>query len=214
MKIPRINPEEAAILLIDVQPSFLKYTFPGKDQNLESLVVRLEHLLLLAGWMELPVIAIFEIPIADNGELPERLERVFPKNGPRFQKNFYGSLSENPIQKAVHKLGRSQILLAGAETDVCILQTALGLLEEDFQVFLLEDCLFTSAHHPGPALRRMSQSGAVPCTLKTALYELVQRVDNTPWYPKGFTLGTHPDSKTFPVDFLPPEEWPVWTQKE
>ena len=51
---------------------------------------------------------------------------------------------------------RRQIAVAGAETDVCILQSTLGLLEAGYEVFLLEDCLSTTEASPGPALRRGS----------------------------------------------------------
>ena len=82
-----------------------------------------------------------------------------------------------------------------------------------YQVFLLEDCLFTSETQPAPALRRMYQAGAIPCTLKTMAYELVRCVDDVPWYPEGWDEKDHPDAKPFPQNFTPPEEWPAWEPK-
>ena len=71
---------------------------------------------------------------------------------------------------------RRQLLVAGGETDVCVLQSVLSLLERGYQVFLLEDCLFSSEPHTAPAVARMRAAGAVPCTLKTAYYELMRSV--------------------------------------
>jgi nicotinamidase-related amidase len=213
MKFPRIDPSTLGILLIDVQPVFLDYAFANKNQERDSLLVRLEHLLLLAGWMDLPLVATFEIPVSENGELPERLEDVFPADGRRFEKNFFGCMTETAIADAVKALNVKQIAVAGAETDVCVLQSVLGLLEMGYEVFLLEDCLFTSEPQPGPALRRMIQAGAIPCTLKTMAYELVRCVKDVPWYPEAWEMKDHPEAKPFPENFSPPEEWGQWKPK-
>ncbi len=94
MDILRIDPADVGILVIDVQPFFIKYAFEGKDQQKESLLVRIEHLLKLADWMDLPTVATFEKPTSFNGEFPERLEKVgklfglLPKDGITFRWSF------------------------------------------------------------------------------------------------------------------------------
>ncbi|RLD09808.1 MAG: hypothetical protein DRI56_03555 [Chloroflexota bacterium] len=213
MMIPRIDPTKVGVLVIDVQPSFIKYAFENKSQQKESLLVRLEHLLKLADWMDLPTVATFEKPISENGAFPERLENVFPAKGQRFVKNYFGCMTEPDIADAIKELQVKQIVVAGAETDVCVMQSVLGLLQAGYQVFLLEDCLFTSESQPAPALRRMYQAGAIPCTLKTIAYELVQCVDDLPWYSEGWEMKDRSDVKPFPKDFIFPEEWPVWEPK-
>jgi len=207
--VSRADRSNIGIAVIDVQPFFVDLAIPDPSQQ-ESLLVRLEHLLMLADWMDLPTLVTFELPTADNGELPDRLERVLPAGAHRFEKDHFGSLSEPGIAAAFEGMGVKQIAVAGAETDVCILQTTLGLLDGGFEVFLLEDCLFTTESHPGPALRRMHSAGAVPTTVKTLAYELVARVTDIPWYPGGWDLGEHPDAKPFPESFVPLEQWPPW----
>ncbi len=213
MEIPRINRSELGILFIDVQPIFLDHSFNDEDAQREALLVRYEHLLMLSDWMELPLIATFEIPVSENGQLPERLEAVFPAHGQRFEKNYFGCTSEVEIRKAIERLPGNQIAVAGAETDVCILQSVLGLLQMGYQIFLLEDCFFTSETQPTPALRRMYQAGAIPCTLKTMSYELAGCVEDIPWYALAWEMKDHPGAKPFPEDFRPPERWPVWKSK-
>ena len=213
MHISRIEREQIGILLIDVQPLFLGLAFPNHNETRESLLLRYEHLLKLADWMDLPLIATFEIPVYENGELPERLNAVFPAKGQRFTKNYFDCTSEEDIREAIEGLPVRQLAVAGAETDVCVMQSVLGLLQMGYQVFILEDCLFTSESEPGPALRRMVQAGAIPCTLKMLAYELVKCVDNVPWYPEAWLQRDDPDTKPFPKKFIPPEEWPPWELK-
>jgi len=200
-------------LLIDVQPAFLDWAFPDQNEEYESLLIRYEHLLMLADFMDLPLIATIEKPISENGELPERLEAVFPSQGQRFIKNYFGCMAEPDIVDSIKELSVNQIAVAGAETDVCILQSVLGLLQEGYQVFLLEDCLFTSESQPAPALRRMYQAGAIPCTLKTMAYELVRCVDEIPWYPEAWEMKVRSGEKPLPKKFISPEEWPDWKPK-
>jgi nicotinamidase-related amidase len=213
MNIPRADPSEILILMIDVQPSFLKYAHFDQEGDQDSLIVRLEHLLMLSDSMNMPVIATFEIPISGNGELPERLDSLFPETGQRFEKNSFGCMAEADINHAIQATRVKQIAVAGAETDVCVLQSVLGLLEANYQVFLLEDCLFTSEPHPGPALRRMYQAGAIPSTLKTLSYELVKCVNEVPWYPEAWAMKDRSESNKFPDNYQPPEAWPNWNPK-
>jgi len=66
--------------------------------------------------------------------------------------------------------------VAGAETDVCVLQSVLGLLDMGFEVFLFEDCLFTHEVNVRPALRRVEAAGAIPSTFKTLFFAMDQGV--------------------------------------
>ena len=213
MEIAGIESSNIGVLLIDAQPAFWDYAFPDNDDKKEPVMVRLEHLLMLADWMELPLIATFEDPVSENGELPDRLEAVFPAEGQRFTKKTFNCTLEWTISQAIKRLPVQQFAVAGAETDVCIMQSVLGLLRMGYQVFLLEDCLFTTEPHPGPALRRMYQAGAIPSTLKSLAYELVISTDRIPWYPEGWIERDRTYAKPFPKEFLVPEKWPSWEPK-
>lgn len=211
--VHRIDRSDIGVLLIDVQPFFLDLAFESDKEGREALEVRLEHLLMIVDWMDLPLVTTFETPVEDNGELPERLEKLYPAGRPRHVKDYFGCMTEPEIFNEVEAMGVRQIAVAGAETDVCILQSTLGLLELGYEVFLLEDCLATTESSPGPALRRMYAAGAVPTTLKAMLYELVACVSDIPWYPKGWAMKDHGETKRFPEAFIPPESWPPWESK-
>ena len=207
---PGADSSQLGVLLIDAQPGFWDYAFPGDGAGREPVMVRIEHLLMLAGWRELPVVATFEEPVARHGELPGRLEAVFPASGQRFTKRTYNLTLERTISRALKRLPVRQWVVAGAETDVCVMQSVLGLLRLGYQVFLLEDCLFTTEPHPGPALRRMELAGAVPTTLKSLAYELVVSTDRTPWYPEDWVDLGRTYARPFPEEFVVPEAWPPW----
>jgi nicotinamidase-related amidase len=199
MPIASFKRTQSCVLLIDAQPLFWEKMIGPK----EPVLARIEHLLMLAEWSKIPVIATFEEPVEKKGMLPERLERVFPGHGQRLYKRTYNCCAEPHIREAIKQLAVRQMVVAGAETDVCILQSVLNLLRMKYQVFLLEDCLFTTEPYSRPALERMYQAGAVPSTFKMMAYELTGSVDETPWLEY-----VRPISSTFPKNFRRPEALP------
>ncbi len=203
---------QLGIVLIDTQPVFWEYAYGSDAVGMEPVMVRLEHLLMLSGWLDLPLLATFEHPVSEKGELPPRLEKWFPAGGVRHTKRTYDLTREGEIRSALEGMGVAQLAVAGAETDVCVLQSVLGLLELGYQVFLLEDCLFTTEAHPGPALRRMYSQGAVPSTFKSLAYELCVSVDHTPWLDTWVDAGRE-GSRPLPDAFGVIEEFPEWHPK-
>lgn len=170
--VPRPTIEGLAVLVIDVQPRFIGQAAPPAG----DAVKRIEQLLRLAGELRLPLIATLEEPVEAKGELPPELQAALPKGAELHRKWTYDCLAEPHIEAAIRALGRSQVAVAGAETDVCVLQTVLSIIDRGLEVFLLEDCLFSSAADASSALARMRLAGAIPLTYKSLYYELMRRV--------------------------------------
>ena len=169
----RVEPTSIGVLLIDVQPFFLEGWMAGA---FEPFMARIEHLLGLATAYRLPVIATFEQPTETKGWLPDRLEPWFPSGARKLTKQTFDCTGEPEIREAIASLGVTQFAVAGGETDVCVLQSVLGVLEMGYEVFLLEDALFSEEPNTSPVLRRMELAGAVPSTVKTLHYELRRSV--------------------------------------
>jgi nicotinamidase-related amidase len=170
--ISRISAERLAILVIDVQPRFIELGGPGTA----AAIVRIEQLLRLAGELHLPLLATLEEPVEVKGKLPRELEAALPNAAQIHHKWTYDCCAEPHIDVAIRSLARPQFAVAGAETDVCVLQTVVSLLEREFETFVVEDCVFSSAIDTSSALERMRKSGAVPITYKSLYYELMGRV--------------------------------------
>ncbi len=73
-----------------------------------------------------------------------------------------------------HLAARPKLVLAGLETHVCVLNTALDLLALDFRVYLPVDAIgarYRLDHEV--ALRRLEQAGAVLTTAEGCVFEWV-----------------------------------------
>jgi hypothetical protein len=79
----------------------------------------------------------------------------------------------------------------------------LGLIGLNYQVFLLEDCLFSEEPHVGPAIRRMEAAGAIPTTVKTFAYELRLSVEQP-------TLSQLLEQRGSAATLSEPEALPDW----
>lgn len=201
MSIPVVEPSRIGFLLIDAQPFF----WDSMHGPREPVLARVERLLMLADWLKLPFIATFEHPVETKGWLPERLEKAFPPHGQRFVKRTFNCCSDKPISQAITSSRIKQVAVAGAETDVCVLQSSLGLAGMGLQVFLLEDCVFTSEHQPRPALERMYRAGVIPCTLKILFYELMRSVDRDD-LPAESKARAGSFAEKFDLEALPPRD--------
>ena len=93
------------------------------------------------------------------------------------EKDFFDLTREDQIRHHLAGLKRKQVIVVGCETDVCVLQSCLGLIDLGYEVFVVEDLLFSSAWNVGAAVARMQAEGAVFLTYKSLYYELIAAVD-------------------------------------
>jgi nicotinamidase-related amidase len=52
------------------------------------------------------------------------------------------------------------VVLAGFETDICVAQSAVELLDRGFRVVVVEDAMFSAGRDHERGLRRMTQASA------------------------------------------------------
>ena len=68
--------------------------------------------------------------------------------------------------------GRNMIVIAGCEAHVCLMQTALGLLEEEFDVWVVTDaCSSRSERNRDAAFDRLAGNGAELVTTEMVAFE-------------------------------------------
>jgi nicotinamidase-related amidase len=169
----RLIVENCAGAIIDVQDYFLA--------QLESRAARgkmeanLANFARLLGYFRIPIVATLERPIDGKGTLPDSLSEQLG-DAKLFEKNFFDLTKEKKIRDHLARLKKKQVVVAGCETDVCVLQSCLGLIDLGYEVFVVEDLVFSSARNVEAAITRMQSAGVVFLTYKTLYYELIQAV--------------------------------------
>lgn len=74
--------------------------------------------------------------------------------------------------------GRRQVVVAGMEAHVCVMQTALGLVERGFQPFIVRDAVGSRREADrDAALERLAAAGCSAATTEMVLFEWMHRAD-------------------------------------
>lgn len=91
------------------------------------------------------------------------------------EKIAFSCCDEPKFANALNDTGKRNVILCGIETHVCVLQTALDLLEEGFQPIVIEDCVSSrKLSDKQTAIERMRQEGAIISSLESILFELTR----------------------------------------
>jgi isochorismate hydrolase len=170
----RIVPDRCWGAVIDVQDFFLAQL--GNRTLRTRLETNLLNFARLLAYFRIPMIATLERPVFRKGRVPQRLKPLGDM-AQVFEKDFFDLTREKKIADHLARLKRPQALVAGCETDVCVLQSCLGLLDRGYEVFVVEDLLFSSSRNVEAAIARMRAEGAVFLTYKTLFYDLIEAVE-------------------------------------
>jgi isochorismate hydrolase len=172
--VQRIVAESCVGAIIDVQDFFLAQL--GGRAERERVIRNILHFARLLGYFRVPIVATLERPVHRKGSLPDRL-RAQLREARLFEKDFFDLTREKDISDYLAQLNKEQIVIAGCETDLCVLQSCLGFLDLGYRVFVVEDLIFSSARDVTAAVARMRTEGAVFLTYKTLYYEMIPAVN-------------------------------------
>ncbi len=170
----RIVPDQCLGIIIDVQKFFLSQAV-GRAPLTATL--NISNFARLLGYFRIPVVVTLERPIDAKGGLPDEINGQLNASSKRFEKHFFDLAREDQIRHHLAGLNRKQAIVAGCETDVCVLQSCLGLIDLGYEVYVVEELIFSSSAHVASAVGRMQSEGAVFLTYKTLYYELFAAVD-------------------------------------
>jgi nicotinamidase-related amidase len=173
--VRRIVREQCFGALIDVQEFFLAQV--GSRPARSRIEANLASFARLLGYFRTPILATLERPIPYKGQLPKAIRSRLGDQADLIEKDCFDLTKERKIRSHLGRLNRKQAVIAGCETDVCVLQSCLGLIGLGYQVYVVEDLLFSSARNVDAAIARMKAEGAVFLTYKTLYYELVEAVE-------------------------------------
>ncbi len=126
------------------------------------------------------------MPIAYSEQYPqglgateESLLSLLEGKAERFEKQSFSCASEPHINTVLNQWKRKQIVVAGMETHVCVLQTVLELRDMGFQVYVVEDAVSSRKNRDKElALQRMQQNGVVIVSKEMVMFEWLHRADH------------------------------------
>jgi nicotinamidase-related amidase len=163
---------DSVLIVIDVQDAFL-----GKlpVDRAETLLKRICWLVRLAAWKSVPlVVTAEELP---TQPLASQLLSVLPADTYVHDKACFGLAGQRDILEAAQATGRHTAVLVGLETDVCVMQSALGLHALGYRVAVVADAIDSPATGHDLGLERIRSAGLITTGMKGLFYEWLRTID-------------------------------------
>ena len=190
--------EESQLLLVDYQTRLMPAIFEGPQVLANALkLARIAHLLGVPLW------ATEENASSLGPTVPELQALLTQAGGRTFAKMQFSAVEEGlgellrpevqtqsapkgnarslprHLKKQVAAPERNTIVIAGCETHVCLLQTALDLLEDEFEVWVVTDASSSrTERNRDAAFDRLATAGAELVTTEMVAFEWLRSAEH------------------------------------
>lgn len=154
----RLSKEKAAMLFIDHQAGLLSLV---QDFSPDEFINNVLALADVAKLQRIPTILTTSFEEGPNGPIIPELKEKFPTSPFIARPGQINAWDNEEFVAAVKATGRSQLIIAGIVTDVCVAFPTLSAIAEGYEVFVVVDAsgTFNNATRYA-AWDRMRQAGA------------------------------------------------------
>lgn len=160
------------LVVVDVQEKLCSAMPP---EHMATTLRYSQLLLKAARMLEIPVIYTEQYPKGLGATHPTLIDLLKPAE--RVEKTVF-SCCDHPGFSQKLTTDRPQIILAGMEAHICILQTALALQAKGRQVFVAEDAVLSrNPQHKANALLRLRQSGVIVSNAESIIFEWLGKAE-------------------------------------
>ncbi len=131
------NRPNTALLVVDVQNGVV-----AGAHDRDAVVSRVRQLVERARAQDVPVVWVqhSDEGLAHGSEDWEIVPELKPASGePLVEKNYGDSFEDTPLEAVLSDLGVGRLLVAGAQTDMCIRSTLHGALVRGYDTTLVSD---------------------------------------------------------------------------
>jgi len=162
----RILKDNTAALIIDIQERLFPHI---NDHD----VLAADTKILIKGLQVLGIPLIVTQQYSKGlGKTIESIENLFEPFS-HIEKTAFSCCDEPLVVKEFEMMDKDFILLAGIESHVCVLQTALDLLERGLKPVVIEDCVSSrKLSDKITAIHRLEKEGAIITSYESVLFEL------------------------------------------
>lgn len=165
-----LEPARAVLVVVDVQEKLCA----AMDQAaLQQLTGNAGILLESAAELGVPVI-FTEQYVKGLGSTLAELKAKAPA-APSIEKLTFSCCANEGFVRQLKASGRTQIIICGMETHVCVQQTVIELLGEGFDVHVVKDAVLSrSPDNRQTAIEAMVLAGAVPASTEAVVFQLLK----------------------------------------
>mgnify|MGYP001434268455 CR=1 FL=1 len=164
----RILKDRSALLVIDIQERVLPVIWEH-EKLVKNVTMLIEGMKVLG----LPIF-VTEQYVKGLGPTVPGIAASLEGIG-RIEKSSFSCCDESRFMMDLASSGRENVIIAGIESHVCVMQTVIDLVRSGYHPVVIEDCI--SSRKPGDksvAVERMRSEGAIITTSEAILFELLR----------------------------------------
>ena len=165
----RIKAEDTMALVIDIQERQVP-VIHRKDEIIHHTKLLMEGLKIL----QIPILVTQQY----TKGLGMTVDSIIESYGEGFSykdKITFSCADDEMILQKLENSGKKNIIICGIEAHICVLQTAIDLIEKGYQVVLVEDCISSRKESDRlVGIKRALAEGALPTTYESILFELTR----------------------------------------
>lgn len=169
MSAAKLDPQRAALVVVDVQEAFRK-AVPTFDEIADATA----KLVRGAAAIGVPIVVTEQYP-KGLGKTVDVVAEHLPEGVEPVEKVRFSAAEADGFDLS----GRNQAIVCGIETHVCVNQTVLDLIADGVETQVVTDAVGSRTEaNRELGLRKMERAGATLTSVETALFELLRGSDS------------------------------------
>jgi len=165
---PLVRASDSVLVIVDIQDRLLAaIPVEPREQMLRNARILAES----AARLSIPILVTEQYP-SGLGRTVATVAEALPAAALRIEKTRFSCAGCEAFTAALAAAARSQIVLAGMEAHVCVLQSALELRAAGREVWVVEDaCCSRKPENRRNAMERMRAAGVMATNTESVVFE-------------------------------------------
>ena len=163
-----LNAQDSLLVIVDVQQRLTAAMPTGVR---ERVIKQVKVLLTAAKVLAVPVVVTEQYPKGLGPTEPE-LMSMLEESSTIIEKTSFSCMKIAEFCTKLDKSACKQVILTGMESHICILQTALDLQAQGYQVYVVEDAVSSrSKANQYNSLQRLRHAGVIITNVESVIFE-------------------------------------------
>ncbi|KJY82382.1 isochorismatase [Vibrio galatheae] len=162
-----LTPQNTGLIVVDIQGKLARFV-----HNSEEIIANCGKLITACQILGLPIVLLEQNPDKLGHTVPE-LKALLGETEP-ITKYTFNACDCSEFSERLTELDVDTWLVCGLEAHICVYQTAVGLVEQGYEVELVSDCISSrKKSNIDLSIRRTSEKGISITGLEMCLYDLI-----------------------------------------
>ncbi|EGO01561.1 hypothetical protein SERLA73DRAFT_176917 [Serpula lacrymans var. lacrymans S7.3] len=198
-QVAKLVPQETVFFLCDVQTRFREAIY-----GFDALILTANKMLKVAKNMDIPVVVTEQNPKGLGPTVPEiDVASLGSLHVATIDKTLFSMVTPEVKELLKARPNLKSVVLFGIESHVCVLQSALDLVEAGYNVHVIADGVSSCNKEEVPyALARIRQSGGYITTSESAAFQLQRDSHSTTFKPFSKIIKDEKDNTKQAVQVL------------